>query len=30
MFEGSFVALVTPFTAEGDLHEAAFRRLVCM
>ena len=30
MFEGSFVALVTPFTAEGDLHEAALRRLVCM
>ena len=28
MLRGAFTALVTPFTADGDLDEAAFRRLV--
>jgi 4-hydroxy-tetrahydrodipicolinate synthase len=28
MLRGAFTALVTPFTAHGDLDEAAFRRLV--
>ena len=28
VLRGAFTALVTPFTADGDLDEAAFRRLV--
>ena len=28
MLRGAFTALVTPFTADGSLDEAAFRRLV--
>jgi len=28
LLRGAFTALVTPFTADGDLDESAFRRLV--